>query len=192
VWVTTPRDHSIAVVAVDSGALRVSGTIPLDGQPEGFAVDDGRGVFYTNLEDRNQTIMIDVKTRAVSATWVPGCGDDGPRGLALDAHLDFLMVACTDRVQVLDAGHDGRRLSGLDTGGGLDNLDYVASRGELYAAAARAATLTIAHLDAQGSLAPRAVVATAPGARNAVATDDGRAYLADGSEGKLLVVQPSP
>jgi hypothetical protein len=31
-------------------------------------------------------------------------------------------------------------------------------------------------------------VATAPGARNAVATDEGTAYLTDSREGKILVV----
>ena len=108
----------------------------------------------------------------------------------LDDRLNFLMVACGNRVSVLDAGHDGKLLSTLAVGDGLDNIDYVESRHELYAAAARAATLTIARLDSQGRLTPLAVVPTAAGARNAVATDDGIAYVTDSPEGKLLVVAP--
>ncbi len=192
VWATLPRDHSIAVIDAAGGRLQWKAKIPLEGQPEGFAVDDTRGVFYTNLEDQDRTLAIDIKSRRVMTTWLTGCGASGPKGLALDARLDLLMVACSDRVIVLDVGHDGKQLSSLATGDGLDNLDYVPARHELYAAAARGATLTIAHLDPQGTLTAQAVVATVPGARNAVANSAGRAYLTDSSEGKILIVEPAP
>lgn len=192
VWVTTPRDKSITILdASKAGALTAKARIPLEGSPEGFAVDGARGVFYTNLEDKNRTLSIDIRSRAVTKTWMPKCGDDGPRGLAIDARLNFLFVACTDHVSVLDAGHDGQVLSSIDTGAGIDNIDYVASRHELYAAAGRAAKLTVARLDAQGKLTLVASVPTAAGARNAVATDDGVAYLTDSAEGKVLVVSPA-
>ena len=191
VWVTTPRDRSIVVLdAATAGALTWKAKISLEGQPEGFAVDNARGVFYTNLEDTDRTLTIDVSRRQVTRTWLPGCGEDGPKGLALDQRLDFLFVACRDRVMVLDAGHDGKRLSTLAVGDGLDNIDYVEPRHELYAAAARAATLTIARLDPQGGLTPVAIVATVTGARNAVATLAGTAYLTDSAAGKILVVAP--
>jgi len=191
VWATTPRDKSIVILdASRTGMLTAKAKISLDGSPEGFAVDDGRSVFYTNLEDKNRTLSIDVRSRAVSKTWLANCGEDGPRGLAVDTRLNLLLVACTDRVNVLDAGHDGQLLSTIDTGAGIDNIDYVPSRHELYAAAGRAAKLTVARLDAQGKLAPVASVATAPGARNAVATDEGVAYLTHSAEGRLLVVTP--
>jgi hypothetical protein len=78
----------------------------------------------------------------------------------------------------------------MDVGDGLDSIDVVESRHELYAAAARAATLTIAHLDSQGDVTPVATVATRVGARNAVVTEEGVAYLTDGAEGKILIVAP--
>jgi DNA-binding beta-propeller fold protein YncE len=191
VWATAPRDRSITVIdAAAAGRLTVTARIGLPGAPEGFAVDDARGVFFTNLEDRDRTLVIDLRSRRVTQTWLAGCGGDGPRGLALDRGRDVLFVACTNRVMVLDAGRDGRRLSTIDVGDGLDNIDYVEPRRELYAAAARAAKLTVARLDSGGQLTPLATVATAPGARNAVATDDGTAYLADSPEGRLLVVAP--
>lgn len=192
VWVTTPRDRSLAILdASKAGALTLKAKVPLEGSPEGYAVDEGRGVFYTNLEDKNRTLAIDVRTRALTKTWLPKCADDGPRGLAIDAAWNFLLVACTDHVNVLDAGHDGQLLSSVDTGPGIDNIDYVVSRHELYAAAGRAAKLTVARLDAQGKLTTVSSVATAAGARNAVATDEGVAYLTDSPEGKLLVVTPA-
>ena len=36
-----------------------------------------------------------------------------------------------------------------------------------------------------------ATIATAPSARNAVATEDGTAYLADSKDGTILVVEPA-
>jgi hypothetical protein len=192
VWATTPRDKSIVVIdAATAGALTWKTKVSLDGQPEGFAVDDARGVFYTNLEDKDRTLAIDIRSRQVTRTWLPSCGEDGPKGLALDRRLDFLFVACRDRVMVLDAGHDGKRLSTLAVGDGIDNIDYVEPRHELYAAAARAATLTIARLDPQGGLTPLAIVATVSGARNAVATLAGTAYLTDSAGGRILVVAPA-
>ncbi|HEX4406047.1 MAG TPA: hypothetical protein VH560_14515, partial [Polyangia bacterium] len=51
-WVTTPSDRSIAIVRTPHGGngsntLRPSATIKLPGAPEGYAVDEARGVFYT-------------------------------------------------------------------------------------------------------------------------------------------------
>jgi hypothetical protein len=191
VWVTTPRSHSIVVLsAAVPGALRVDATIRLAGVPEGFAVDDTRGVFYTNLEDADHTLAIDLRSRTVAHTWSPFCGAGGPRGLALAHALNFLLVACSDRVVVLDAGHDGQRLSALGAGDGVDNIDYVESRREIYAGGARSASLTIAQLDDHGRTTRVALVPTAAGARNAVVTDEGTAYLTDSPEGKIFVVAP--
>jgi DNA-binding beta-propeller fold protein YncE len=191
VWVTTPRDKSIIVLDASApGALTVKTKISFEGEPEGFAVDDERGLFFTNLEDKDRTLAVDVKTHQVSKTWMPNCGEDGPKGLALDHALDFLFVACADKVKVLDAGHDGKELSMIATGDGVDNIDYLESKHELYAGAARAAKLTVATIDQQGKLQPKAVVATTEGARNAVVTDEGAAYLTDSKGGKILVVTP--
>jgi DNA-binding beta-propeller fold protein YncE len=189
VWATTPRDQSIVVLDVSKPeAPKISGTIRLEGDPEGYAVDAGHGVFYTNLEDKDRTLRIDVRLRKPVATWNPSCGEAGPRGLALEPDGRFLVVACTDHVEVLDARRDGAIVSKLDTGPGLDNIDYLATRRLLYAAAGGAAKLTVASLDAKGALTLRGSAPTAKVARNAVATADGTAYVADGPEGKILIV----
>jgi hypothetical protein len=59
-----------------------SGTLPVDGSAEGYAVDPERGVFYTNLEDAGETLAIDVRTRSIRSRWRSGCEE--PHGLALD------------------------------------------------------------------------------------------------------------
>jgi len=189
VWVTTPRDQSIVMLdAAAPKAPKVAGSLKLEGDPEGYAVDDAHGVFYTNLEDKDRTLRIDVASRKVTATWNPECGENGPRGLAVDPSGRWLVVACTDHVEVLDTAGDGKIASKLATGEGVDNIDLVPSSRMLYAAAGRAGTLTVASLGTDGALTQAATMPTAEGARNAVATDDGTAYVAAGRDGKIIVV----
>jgi DNA-binding beta-propeller fold protein YncE len=175
VWATTPRDKSITIIdASMPERLVVKTKMAVEGQPEGFAVDDAHGAFYTNLEDMDRTLTIDVRSRKVTRTWRCGCGEDGPKGLAFDHKLNFLFVACSDRVKVLDAAHDGKELSAIETGAGVDNIDYVEAQHEVYAAAARAARLTVASVNSLGKLTSDVVVPTATGARNPVCVRYGR------------------
>jgi DNA-binding beta-propeller fold protein YncE len=190
IWVTTPRDKSVRVL--DAATLKQKAKLDFDGQPEGFAVDAGRGRFYTNLEDKDRTLAIDVQTRKTVATWNPACGEEGPHGLKLDDKAGLLFVACSARAEVLDAGHDGRVLSSVDTGDGVDDIDYAPAARRLYVGAARAGQLTIAEVDPHGKLTVVAQVPTRPGARNGVVASDGTVYLAHSGMAKLneLVVVP--
>jgi DNA-binding beta-propeller fold protein YncE len=192
-WVTAPREQSIIVLdATAPDNLSVKTKIKLDGAPEGFAIDDARGLFFTNLEDKDRTLSIDMKSRQVKKTWVPGCGEDGPKGLAVDHGREFVIVACTDHVMVLDAGHDGQELSSLETGAGVDNVEYVEASHKLYVGAGRAARLTVASVDEKGKLARVTAITTAPGARNAVVSDEGAIYLTCAPQAKVLAVTGLP
>ena len=188
VWVTM-HGHTLDILDVsDPRAPREKTTIALGASAEGYAVDEKRGVFYTNLEESAETIAIDVRTKKISTRWKPGCDD--ARGLALDAARGFLLNACSGRVITIDTNHGGKVLGAIDTGAGLDNIDYSPSKGLLYAAAGRAATLTIASVDDSGHFSKVAVIPTANGARGVVAGDGGTAYVADPANGKILVVTP--
>jgi len=190
VWVTTPRDKSIVVLSVkDPAAPAVAGKIDLDGQPEGFAVDAGRALFFTNLEDKDRTLAIDARSRKVLFNWKTGCGEAGPRGLAVDTGRQHLYVACTDRVKLLDE-RDGKVLSELETGGGVDNIDYLPAKKQVYVASGTTGTLSIVEDAADGSLKRAASVPTAPGGRTALVDSDGTVYIPDSKEGRLLVVKP--
>jgi DNA-binding beta-propeller fold protein YncE len=193
VWVTTPRDHSLTVLdASNPHLLSLKVVVKLEGESEGYGVDDVRGRFFTNLEDKDRTVVVNLKNHRVEAIWKPECGETGPRGLAVDPARDFVIVACTDHVQVLDAGHEGTLLGRLDTGAGVDNVDYLADGRLLYVAAGRAARLTIAKVDDQGRFTIAATGSTAEGARNAVADAHCNAYVADPANARLLVFPFTP
>jgi DNA-binding beta-propeller fold protein YncE len=186
VWVTAPKNQTLTVLdASKPSALALKTTIKTDGAPEGYAVDEAHGLFFTNLEDKGGTVVFDVKTHKVKETWNPNCDATGPRGIAFDPAHNFAIVACTDHVQVLDAARDGALLGKLDAGSGIDNIDCVGGR--VYIAAGKASKLTVASIDEKGQLTVVATGDSSDGARNAVADAKGNAYVADSMGGRLLV-----
>ena len=192
VWVTlrvkagdnAPAKSLDVFDASDPHHLKPKTKIPLDGLAEGYAVDNQRGLFYTNIEDTGSTVAIDVRTHKIVAKWNPGSSD--LQGLALDNPRRFLFVACGDHVVSLDAANDGKILDSLETGAGLDNIDYSPDAKILYAAASQAATLTIAEVGDDGKFHLKATVPTVKGARGVVAGKGETAYLIDPAEGRIL------
>ena len=170
--------------ASDPHHLKPKTKIALENLAEGYAVDNERGIFFTNIEDVGKTVAIDLRSHKVIATWNPGSSD--LQGLAFDNAHNILFVACGDHVVSIDAGHGGKVIDSITTGPGLDNIDYSLDRKLLYAAASQAATLTIAEVDDHGKFHLRATVATVKGARGVVAGKGETAYLIDPTEGCIL------
>jgi len=170
--------------ASDPRHLKPKTRIPLDGLAEGYAVDNQRGLFYTNVEESGTTVAIDVRTHNIVAKWNPGSAD--LQGLALDNARRFLFVACGDHVVSLDAGRDGKITDSIGTGAGLDNIDYSEDAKVLYAAASQAATLTVADVNDHGKFHLKTTVPTVKGARGVVAGKGETAYLIDPAEGRIL------
>src|SRR5262245_53858981 len=192
VWVTTPGEQGIRILAGTTLAQKTKLTYP--GNPEGYAVDAKRGRFYTNLEDKDRTVAIDLKTHETVATWNPACGGGGPHGLGLDVAAGHLFIGCDAAAEVMNIGGDGAVLSKVETGDGVDDIHYEPATHLLYVGSARAATLTIARADDTGKLTTVTQVPTQTGARNGVVTKDGTVYLAHGGGAKLpalVVVSPS-
>jgi DNA-binding beta-propeller fold protein YncE len=191
-WITTgapplgieSADKSLEVFdASDPRHLKRKTKVPLGGSPEGYAVDNKRGIFYTNIEEIGATVAIDVHTHKVVASWSPGSKE--LQGLALDTTRGFLFVACGDHVVSLDIAH-GKVVDSLQTGAGLDNIDYSSDSKSLYAAASQIATLSIAKVDDDGRFHLRATVPTVKGVRGVVAASGETAYMIDPVEGCML------
>lgn len=192
VWVTAPRDNSVRIL--DAQTLRQKEKLTFEGRPEGYAVDAKRGRLYMNYEDKDLTTAIDLKTRKTVAKWPSSCGEDGPHGISVDQNTGFLFVACSTRAEVLDAGHNGKQLSSINTGDGVDDLNYSPTTHTVYVGAAKDAKLTVARVDAAGKLRIITQVPTHEGARNGVVTQDGVVYLAHSQLGELaglIVVSPN-
>ena len=191
-WITTgappigvaSADKAIQVFDVSEPRhLKLKLKIPLDGSAEGYAVDNQRGLFYTNIEEAGKTVAIDVRSHKVVAEWKV---HDDLQGLTLDSARGFLFVACGDHVVSLDVAHGGRLIDSLITGPGLDNIDFSSDQKLLYAAASVTATLSIVEVGDDGKFHLKALVPTVKGARGVVAGKGETAYLIDPAEGRIL------
>ena len=115
-------DASAAVV-VDPQELTQVATIDLGGGPE-FAVSDGKGLIYNNLEDKNSLNVIDAKTLKVIKNYaLAPCG--GPTGLAMDKDNQRLFSVCRQNkgMSVIDIS-TGKVVQTLPIGAGVDAVVY--------------------------------------------------------------------
>jgi sugar lactone lactonase YvrE len=88
----------------------------------------------------------------------------------------------------LDGSHAGAPLGKLDSGAGVDNIEWSADKRLLYVGAAKSGKLVVMHADEHGQLSTTTSIATSEGARNAVVDAKGNVYLADGPHAQLVVV----
>src|SRR5258708_10809220 len=87
-YVMNGESDSISVLNAADGS--VAGTIDLGGGPE-YGASDGKRNFYVNLEEKNETLHIDVNTLNVKDRWhlAPCCT---PTPLALDIYAHRLLI----------------------------------------------------------------------------------------------------
>lgn len=90
------------VSVIDAKKEKVIATIALNARPE-FAVSNGKGTIYFNLEDKNSIASMDATTMKVGAVW-PLAGAESPSGLAIDLEHNLLFAACDGKkMEVVDA-----------------------------------------------------------------------------------------
>ncbi len=108
---------------IDPKTLKQVGTVALGGAPE-FAVADGKGKIYNNLEDKSSLNIIDSKGLKVIKNYpLAPCG--GPTGLALDEVHQRLFTVCRENkgVSVVDI-NNGKVVATLPIGAGVDAVAY--------------------------------------------------------------------
>ena len=160
--VFTFNGHGGDATAIDAASGKVAGTIPLGGKPE-FAVADGRGHIYNNLEDKSELLQIDSKKLEVTARWPLAPGEE-PSGLAMDTQHRRLFAGCHNRMMVVMDADSGKVLQTPSIGKGVDANRFdpgtqlaFSSNGE--------GTLTIFHEDSPEKFTPIESVPTERGAR---------------------------
>jgi DNA-binding beta-propeller fold protein YncE len=114
---------SNSAVIIDPQELKQTGSIDLGGGPE-FAVADGKGLIYNNLEDKSSLNVIDTKTlRVINNYPLDPCG--GPTGLAMDKEHQRLFTVCRQNkgMSVIDI-NTGKIVQTLPIGSGVDAVIY--------------------------------------------------------------------
>ena len=129
---------------IDPAAKTVVATIPVGGELE-FAVPDGAGRIFVNVEDKNEIAVIDVKARRVTARYaLKGC--EAPTGLAYVPSAKLLISSCSDNgVAKVVRADTGAEMASLSIARGADAVIYDDAR-KLAFIPCRAGTLEIISL----------------------------------------------
>ena len=147
--------------ALDAAKGTVNGTIKLDGKPE-FAVSDGKGEIFVNIEDKNELTAIDAKGLAVKSSW-PLAPCDGPSGLAMDREHRRLFSGC-DKLMAIVNADSGKMVSTLPICDGVDATAYD-DETHLAFASCHDGKLTVIHEDSPDKFSVVENVNTQEGAR---------------------------
>jgi YVTN family beta-propeller protein len=125
--VFTFNGRSKDATVIEAGTDKVLATIPLGGKPE-FAVEDGKGRIYVNIEDTHEVAEIDSRKLTVSKRYVlDGCED--PSGLAMDVAHRRLFSVCGNKVMVVSDPDAGKVVATVPIGQGADGAGFDPGRG---------------------------------------------------------------
>jgi DNA-binding beta-propeller fold protein YncE len=153
--------HSSTVIDAKSGI--VVGTIALGGAPE-FAVADGKGMVYVNLEDKNEIAAIDSRTRTIQSRW-PIAPAGGPTAIAMDArHRRLFSAGRNPQMLVVVDADNGKVLQSFPLSAGVDAAAFDSETGLLFVST-REGMIHIFHQDSPDKLSVVETVKTEFGAK---------------------------
>ena len=153
------------VTAIDTATNEVVGTIDVGAKPE-FAVADGTGMIFVNLEDTSMIAAFDARTLEIKARWPIAPGVE-PSGLAIDREHRRLFSVCGNKLMVVVDADSGKVVTTLPIGEGADGAAFDSSTGCAFASNGEG-TLTVVHENSPDVFVVLGNVATKPGARTIV------------------------
>ena len=166
-----------SATVIDAAKGEAVGDIKLEGRPE-FAVADGKGKMFVNLDDKSEIVVIDTRKLTVLNRW-PLAPGKGPSGLAMDLKTRRLFSVCGDSQKMVVMNADnGKVVATLSIGKGTDAAAFdpdtklaFSSNGE--------GSLTVVHEDSADKFSVVENAKTQTGARTmALDTKTHRVYLA--------------
>lgn len=209
--VFTLNHGSGTATAIEAATGNVLGSVAVGGTLE-FAVTDGRGTVFVNVEDSSSVAAIDTRSLQVRSRWSLAPGQS-PTGLAMDLEHRRLFAGCHNQQLIVLDADSGRVVTSLPIGSGTDGTAFDPSTGLAFSSNGEG-TLTVIHEDSPGKFTVRGTVVTQRGARTlAVDSKTHRVYLATAEFGpapaptaenphprpalapgsfQILVVEPSP
>jgi hypothetical protein len=189
VWVTEPDRDQIEVFSLNdkpnSSAVH-SGFVQVKGGPESLVIDGSRAVGYSNLW-KDKTVAVDLKSKKVVSTWPNTCQDS--RGLAFDQKAGVLFVGCAEGKAIsMDILHNGKIISTVTSGSGVDIVDYNTKTKHLYFPGAKSGTMAIIAVSPAHTLSVLGTLQTVNGAHCVISDSTGNLYVCDPHHGKILVL----
>lgn len=160
--VFTFNGHSHDSTAIDAAKGEVLGTIKLDGKPE-FAVSDGNGEIFANIEDKSELVAIDPSKLDVKSKW-PLAPCEEPSGLAIDRRHRRLFAGCDNKMMAIVNADTGKVVATPAIGEGVDATRFDEET-ELAFASCGEGVLTVIREESPDKFSVLENVPTQPGAR---------------------------
>jgi len=155
------RSNNATVIEIKDNS--VAGTIDLGGKPE-FAVSDGKGKVFANLEDKSEMVELDAKDLKVLNHWsLKPC--DSPSGLAIDADHELLFASCDNEMMAVLDGNSGKVVKTVPIGKGTDAAAFDKVLKQAYSSNGQSGNITIVKENSPASFDVAATVPTRPRAR---------------------------
>ncbi len=120
IWTFNGKGKNASII--DAKENKLVGTLDLNARPE-FAVADGHGHIFLNLEDQNKVLKIDAVHRKILASW-PVAPGEAPSGLAMDTLNQVLFSVCDGKVMMVLDANSGKIISTLPIGDDVDACAY--------------------------------------------------------------------
>jgi YVTN family beta-propeller protein len=159
----TFNGHSGNATVIDAGSAKEIASITLPGQPE-FAVSDGAGHIFVNLEDKAQVAVIDVAKGSVTSTWpLAPCVE--PTGLAFDAARHRLFSVCHNERLIVTDSTTGARVAELPIGKHVDAAAFDPRASLVFSSNGDSADVTVVAANAGDQYVVKGALATAKGAK---------------------------
>jgi len=161
VFVMNGNPHSSTVIDAKSGS--VVGVIDLGGGPE-FAVADGKGTVYVNLEDTSELVAIDSNSLKIRSRWSLAPAG-APTALAMDVQHNRLFSAGRNpqNLVVLDAG-SGKVLQSFPISAGVDAAAFEPETGLIFVST-REGVVHVFHEDSPDKFSEVETISTEFGAK---------------------------
>ncbi|MGB6025080.1 MAG: YncE family protein [Candidatus Sulfotelmatobacter sp.] len=147
---------------IDAASGKVVGTVDLGGGPE-FAVADGSGYVYSNLEDASLVLKINARSLKVEQRW-PTAPCSSPSSIAMDRRNRRLFIGCRSKVMAVVNADTGQVITTLPIG---DHVDATAFDPEsrLVFNSNGEGTITVVHEDSPDKYSVVESVKTLPKAK---------------------------
>lgn len=125
--------NSFTLSIVDIASRNIKASIPVPGRTRWTVYDQDADVFYVNIADPPQIVVVDAKnpTRVERAFPIPAAG---PHGLDLDAAQQRLFCACDGKRLVVVDTRSGQVLNEHEISGSPDVIFFSAELQHLYVA----------------------------------------------------------
>jgi DNA-binding beta-propeller fold protein YncE len=131
-----------AINAADGSVL---GTLPLGGKPE-FAVSDGKGSIFVNIEDKSELVEFDAQKLTETHRW-PLAPCTEPSGLAMDLKSRRLFAGCDNKMMAVIDADSGKVIATPAIGDGVDANAFDPETKLAFASNGQSGTLTVVHED---------------------------------------------